>query len=110
MYFQWGATGTPWFTSIPGIFPTTLLVAGSITVMLSPAKLVCRMRGLSEAALNPAAQRTTAVPKTAPRQRNAPRSRIRMNMFDQPPLVNRIYSTLSAENPRLQDQPFGILL
>ena len=39
-----GATAAPWFTSIPLISPTTLLVAGSISITLSPAALVWTMR------------------------------------------------------------------
>src|SRR6516162_3198193 len=35
---------TPWLASIPLISPTTLLVAGSMMWMLSPAELVWRMR------------------------------------------------------------------
>ena len=78
-----GATTTPWFTSMSGMFPTTLLVVGSITVMLSPAKFVCRMRGLFAtffaAAAQPAAHRITA-PSTAARQRNAPCLPVRIFM------------------------------
>ena len=39
-----GATAAPWFTSMPSITPTTLLVAGSMTWTLSPALLVWMMR------------------------------------------------------------------
>src|ERR1700736_6509626 len=35
---------TPWLASIPLISPTTLLVAGSMMWMLSPAELVWMMR------------------------------------------------------------------
>src|SRR5215813_5299513 len=39
-----GAAAAPWFTSMPPISPTTLFVAGSISITLSPAALVCTMR------------------------------------------------------------------
>src|SRR2546430_2606560 len=39
-----GAIAAPWFTSIPSITPTTLLVAGSMMCTLSPALLVWMMR------------------------------------------------------------------
>src|SRR4051812_31620408 len=45
-----GAAATPWFTSIPLISPTTLLVAGSISMTLSPAALVWTMRTVAAAA------------------------------------------------------------
>src|SRR5204863_6390687 len=39
-----GAAAAPWFTSMPPISPTTLFVAGSISITLSPAALVWTMR------------------------------------------------------------------
>src|SRR5215217_2786009 len=39
-----GAAAAPWFTSIPSMMPTTLLVAGSIRWTLSPAELVWMIR------------------------------------------------------------------
>src|SRR5258707_12487753 len=44
------ATAAPWFTSIPVITPTTLLVAGSMMWMSSPALLVWLMRPFAAAA------------------------------------------------------------
>ena len=39
-----GATAAPWFTSMPVISATTLLVTGSMSEMLSPAELVWTIR------------------------------------------------------------------
>src|SRR6516162_5805886 len=45
-----GETAIPWLASIPLISPTTLLVAGSMMLILSPAELVCRMRSCAAGA------------------------------------------------------------
>src|SRR3954470_874254 len=54
-----GAAAAPWFTSMPPISPTTLLVAGSISITLSPAALVCTMRTVAAFSVREPAARAT---------------------------------------------------
>src|ERR1700730_16790223 len=67
-----GDVATPWLASIPLISPTTLLVAGSMMWMLSPAELVWMMRSFpcwAAAEENDKVHRTIAA-RVAKPQRN----------------------------------------
>src|SRR5258708_23785752 len=53
-----GDAAMPWFASIPLISPTTLLLAGSMMLMLSPAEFVWRIRNCAAIAEKDTVHRT----------------------------------------------------
>src|SRR6185436_4842789 len=105
-----GATPAPWFTSMPSITPTTLLVAGSMMWTLSPALLVWMIRTLLPAAdagsVNnaAAAAAATAVPARDRQDTSA------LIIINSSTASVRFVRLLAAEHEGLQRLPLGIVL
>src|SRR5438067_692113 len=110
----------PWGASTPLISPTTLLVAGSMMWMLSPAEFVCRIRSFEPCAES---DEKEAAPKRMPMRAASPAKVCLFIIFaircfarrpiapaPVPRLSNRRLLHGLADNECFQRQPVGVFL